>query len=272
MDLGLAGRAYVVTGGSRGLGRATADALVADGAHVVALRPHRGLRRRATAAGARRPGPGPWSPTTPTPTRPRGSSPRPARRSGGSTARWSPSAVRRGRSWTRPTRTGRAAFESVLLGGVRLAARSPGRSRTGAPSRSCCPRRSRRRWPDWRSPTGCVPDLAMVAKTLADELGPRGLRVNGLLPGPGRDRAGALAGRADRRRRGGPRPAVETIPLGRYGRPEEFGRAGGLPAVAGRFLRVRRDAARRRRDGARHLEGAEATLFRETSGVLGHSA
>ena len=35
MDLGLNGLVYVVTGGSGGLGRATAEALVADGAKVV---------------------------------------------------------------------------------------------------------------------------------------------------------------------------------------------------------------------------------------------
>src|SRR3954451_14373257 len=35
MDLGLRERVYVVTGGTKGLGRATADALVADGARVV---------------------------------------------------------------------------------------------------------------------------------------------------------------------------------------------------------------------------------------------
>src|SRR5215213_11550768 len=35
VDLGLAGRVYVVSGGSRGLGRATAQALVRDGARVV---------------------------------------------------------------------------------------------------------------------------------------------------------------------------------------------------------------------------------------------
>ncbi|MBD0292610.1 MAG: SDR family NAD(P)-dependent oxidoreductase, partial [Jiangellaceae bacterium] len=35
MDLGLDGRVYIVTGGSRGLGRAGAAALVAEGARVV---------------------------------------------------------------------------------------------------------------------------------------------------------------------------------------------------------------------------------------------
>src|SRR3954463_10144556 len=35
MDLGLSERVYVVTGGTKGLGRATAEALVADGARVV---------------------------------------------------------------------------------------------------------------------------------------------------------------------------------------------------------------------------------------------
>lgn len=35
MDLGLADRVYVLTGASRGLGFATAQALVADGARVV---------------------------------------------------------------------------------------------------------------------------------------------------------------------------------------------------------------------------------------------
>ena len=68
---------------------------------------------------------------------------------------------------------------------------------------------------------GLRPGLAMLAKELADELGPRGIRVNGLLPG-----------RVDTERvreLDGPDPAVREsraahLPLRRYGRPEEFGR------------------------------------------------
>ncbi|MDP9183208.1 MAG: SDR family oxidoreductase, partial [Actinomycetota bacterium] len=68
---------------------------------------------------------------------------------------------------------------------------------------------------------GLRPGLAMLAKTLADELGPRGVRVNGLLPGRvDTDRVRALDG---------PDPAVRAgheagIPLRRYGDPTEFGR------------------------------------------------
>src|SRR5271170_7321453 len=49
MDLGLDGRVYLVTGGSRGLGFAAAQALVADGARVVLSAPHETTASSAAA-------------------------------------------------------------------------------------------------------------------------------------------------------------------------------------------------------------------------------
>jgi 3-oxoacyl-[acyl-carrier protein] reductase len=71
---------------------------------------------------------------------------------------------------------------------------------------------------------GLFPGLAGVVKTLAGELGPAGVRVNGLLPVRiATDRVrelDALRGDPDevRARLSG------HIPLRRYGEPEEFGR------------------------------------------------
>ena len=72
---------------------------------------------------------------------------------------------------------------------------------------------------------GLRPGLAMLTKQLADELGPRGIRVNGLLPGRvATERVAELDALA-----GDPEAAkaasLRTIPLGRYGEPSEFGRA-----------------------------------------------
>jgi 3-oxoacyl-[acyl-carrier protein] reductase len=84
---------------------------------------------------------------------------------------------------------------------------------------------------------GLRPGLAMVAKTLAEELGPRGVRVNGLMPGRiATERVAELDAST-----GDPeaaRKAVEaSIPLGRYGEPEEFGRvAAFLLSPAASFL------------------------------------
>ena len=64
----------------------------------------------------------------------------------------------------------------------------------------------------------------MVCKDLADELGPRGIRVNGIMPGRiATERTYELDARS-----GNPEAARRrneaTIPLGRYGTPTEFAR------------------------------------------------
>lgn len=68
---------------------------------------------------------------------------------------------------------------------------------------------------------GLRPGLAMLAKTLADELGPHGIRVVGIAPGRiATDRTAELDAKTPGRRE----QAERTIPLRRYGEPEEVGR------------------------------------------------
>ena len=71
---------------------------------------------------------------------------------------------------------------------------------------------------------GLFPGLAGVVKTLAEEHGPAGVRINGLLPVRiATDRVheiDALAGDPEEVRA----RQSEHIPLRRYGEPEEFGR------------------------------------------------
>jgi 3-oxoacyl-[acyl-carrier protein] reductase len=116
------------------------------------------------------------------------------------------------------------AFESVFLGAVRLCreigqALGPGGSLALVLSSSV-----RAPLAEMAISNGLRPGLAMVAKTLADELGPHGVRVNGLMPGRvGTDRVAELdeaSGDAESARAA----AIRAIPLRRYGEPEEFGR------------------------------------------------
>jgi 3-oxoacyl-[acyl-carrier protein] reductase len=81
-----------------------------------------------------------------------------------------------------------------------------------------------------------------LVKTLADELGPSGIRVNAICPGSTRtDRIEQLL--ADRAERNGTSIDEEAaqmaaeIPLGRIGQPDEFGRvAAFLVSPAASFI------------------------------------
>ena len=78
--------------------------------------------------------------------------------------------------------------------------------------------------PELAISNGLFPGLAGVVKTLADELGPAGIRLNGVLPvRVATDRVrelDALSGDPDEVRA----RQSQRIPLRRYGEPEEFGR------------------------------------------------
>ena len=94
---------------------------------------------------------------------------------------------------------------------------------------------------------GLRPGLAMVAKNLSDEQGPRGVRVNGLLPGRvGTERVAELdasTGDAEAAKA----KSLLQIPLGPLRGAGGVRPGGGVPALAGVLVRHRRHAPGRRR-------------------------
>lgn len=225
MDLGLDGRTYLVTGGTGGLGLATAQALVADGARVVVS----GRDEARAAATADRLG-GPTravgvaadngDPATPDRLvaaardafgRLDGALVSVGGPPGGTVASTTDE------QWA-------AAFQTVFLGTVRLLRALAEALPDGGAVALVLSSSVRSPIAGLTTSNGLRPGLAMVAKTLADEVGPRGIRVVGLLPGRlATDRlveldsstGDAAAARARHE---------QAIPLRRYGNPEEFGR------------------------------------------------
>ncbi|HET9829180.1 MAG TPA: SDR family oxidoreductase [Nocardioidaceae bacterium] len=224
MDLGLGGRVYIVTGGSGGLGRATAEALVADGAKVVLS----GRHQESVDAAASALGPAATgvvadnaAPDTPAAlvAAARGTY---GRLDGALISVGGPKA---GTVLDTADEDWSAAVESVFLGGLRLG-RDIGRE-LGDGGALAYVLSSSVKAPisGLAISNGLRPGLAMVAKNLADELGPRGVRVNGLLPG----RVETARVRYLDEQTGDAAAAKEqvsrTIALRRYGRPEEFAAA-----------------------------------------------
>lgn len=226
MDLGLAGRVYVVSGGSRGLGRATAEVLVAEGARVVlGARDETEVERAAQALGGRAHAVGVVADLGVAASARRLVEGAHAAYGGLDGALVSVGGPPAGSALDTDESAWRAAFDSVFLGPLRLArhvvaALGPeGGSLAFVLSSSV-----RMPIPGLAISNGLRPGLAGLAKTLADELGPRGIRVNGLLPGRiATDRALSLDALADDP--AAARADLEaSIPLHRYGEPAEFGR------------------------------------------------
>ncbi|MFD5201651.1 SDR family oxidoreductase [Streptomyces sp. NPDC058375] len=223
MDLGLKDRVYIVTGATRGLGNATARSLVADGAKVIIS----GRDEKSVAEAAAELGGGVV---------------------GLAADNADPSAAQRLVDTARE-HFGRldgilisvggpapgfladntddqwqTAFETVFLGAVRLARTAAAALGEGGVIGFVLSGSVHEPIPGLTISNGLRPGLAGFAKSLADELGPRGIRVVGVLPARiDTDRVrelDALSGDAE-----AARTANEArIPLRRYGTPEEFGR------------------------------------------------
>ncbi|MCI4043290.1 SDR family oxidoreductase [Streptomyces fimicarius] len=223
MDLGLKDRVYIVTGATRGLGNATARALAADGAKVIIT----GRDEKAVTEAAAELGPDAL---------------------GVAADNADPGAAQRLVDTARE-RFGRldgilisvggpppgfvadntddqwqTAFESVFLGAVRLARTTAAALGEGGVIGFVLSGSVHEPIAGLTISNGLRPGLAGFAKSLADELGPRGIRVVGVLPARiDTDRVrelDALSGDAE-----AARTANEArIPLRRYGTPEEFGR------------------------------------------------
>jgi 3-oxoacyl-[acyl-carrier protein] reductase len=224
MDLDLKDRVYVVTGGSRGLGRATADVLVAEGARVVvSARSREALDAVAAAYG---------DAAVPV-VADNAAADTPSRLIEAARARWgrldgaliSVGGPPPGQVSTVEDEQWRAAFESVFLGSVRLGREIGASLGEGGSLAMVLSSSVRQPVANLAVSNGLRPGLAMVAKTLADELGPRGVRVNGLLPGRVSTERVAEIDASSGDAAAARAAAVATIPLGRYGEPEEFGRA-----------------------------------------------
>lgn len=248
MDLQLAERVYLLTGASRGLGLATARVLVAEGARVVIVaRPSDALDSAAAELGSAALAlPGDLAEEGITAAAVDLAIERFGRIDGALLSVGGPPP---GSVLSTTDDQWRGAFESVFLGSIR-AARDVCRG-IAATDRAALGSLA------WVLSTSAIeainglstsnglrPGLAMLVKDLGNEVGPTGIRVNGLLPGRiATDRIAQLdaaTGDVALARS----TASASIPLGRYGEPEEFARVAAFvlsPAasyVTGTLIRI----------------------------------
>ncbi len=225
MDLGLGGRGYLLTGASRGLGFATARALVDDGARVL-------LSSRsadAVDAAAKELGGAPAAQGLAADLADPASAERlisEARERLGRVdgALISVGGPKPGTVLETAEDDWRAGVDNVLLGPLRLVRALVPHLGDGAAIAFVLSTSVRQPIGHLAISNGLRPGLAMTAKALADELGPRGIRVLGLMPGTiATDRIAEIeAASGDA---AAMRARTEAgIPLRRVGRPEEFGR------------------------------------------------
>ena len=225
MDLGLTDRVFVVTAASGGLGRATAKQLVAEGARVVLV-----ARRASVLAGAVEE------------LGPERAVAVPADLADPATAELACLVALRaygrldgalvsvggpppGTVLSTTEEQWRKAFDDVFLAALRVSravvahATVPDLALAWVLSTSV-----RSPVPGLATSNGLRPGLGMLVKQLADELGPDGGRVVGLMPGRVETERTRELDAKDPDPAAGRAAREAAIPLRRYGTPEEFGR------------------------------------------------
>jgi 3-oxoacyl-[acyl-carrier protein] reductase len=225
MDLGLGGRGYLLTGASRGLGFATARALVDDGARVlVSSRGDESVSSAAQELGGAPAAHGLAADLADPDAATRLVAEARERLDRIDGALISVGGPTPGTALETAEDAWRDGVEKVLLGPLRLVKALVPHLGDGAAIAFVLSTSVRQPIGHLAVSNGLRPGLAMTAKALADELGPRGIRVLGLMPGTiATDRiaeietaSGDAAAMRARTEAG--------IPLRRVGRPEEFGR------------------------------------------------
>jgi 3-oxoacyl-[acyl-carrier protein] reductase len=223
MDLGLADRVYILSGASRGLGFATAEALVADGAKVVISA--RDSDRLSAAVASLGPAATGIVADLADPAVPQqlidAATTRFGRLDGALISVGGPEL---GTVASLSDDQWRNAFETVFLGSIRLARTVAGALPDGGAIALVLSTSVKSPLTGLGLSNGLRPGLAMAAKDMANEFAPRGIRVLSLMPGRvmtdrNRELFAATADPAAARKK-----VEDNVPLGRMGEPHEFGK------------------------------------------------
>jgi 3-oxoacyl-[acyl-carrier protein] reductase len=219
MDLELAGKTFIVTGGTDGLGFATVQCLLAEGANVLMTgrTPEKYARARQAL--------GPLAERTAFEPGDNADPGLPARLQRVALERWgrldgllvSVGGPAPGRALSTDDAMWRDAFESLFLGAVRLVRDLSAVMEDGSAIALVLATSAREMAPAVPISSGLRPGLALLVKNFAEELGPRNIRVNALMPGMfATERVKQLLLNKS--------PDTAGLTLKRMGEPAEFGR------------------------------------------------